>query len=62
MKKTYMSPEILMVKLDTIGMIASSQNSDLNSAPDYSEGGELSGSREDNIFDLASGLPGMPDF
>ena len=51
-----------MVKLDTIGMIASSQNSDLNSAPDYSEGGELSGSREDNIFDLASGLPGMPDF
>ena len=45
MKKTYISPKAECIKIETIGMIATS-NQSLSGATEYSGGGELSGSRE----------------
>ena len=45
MKKIYNSPELKVVKISTVTMIAGSQPVNLADAEEYTEGGELSGSR-----------------
>ena len=58
MKKTYMSPEvdIMLVKM---------QHHLLTGSKVYEDNADSSEevlTRDDDIFDLASGLPGMPDY
>ena len=45
MKKIYKSPEMKVVKISTVTMIAASKPVDLGDAEDYEGGGELSGAR-----------------
>lgn len=52
MKKQYISPKAECIKIQTIGMIATSSQS-LGGASDYSGGGELSGSRGYDDDDLS---------
>ena len=52
MKKTYKNPTIKVVKVKTIGMIATSQTQrSLSGASSYTEGGTLSGARRSSFTD-----------
>lgn len=52
MKKTYKNPTIKVVKVKTIGMIATSQTQrSLRGASSYTEGGTLSGARRSSFTD-----------
>lgn len=51
MKKIYNSPELKVVKISTVTMIAASKPVDLGGADDYEEGGELSGARRRSEWD-----------
>ena len=51
MKKIYNSPVIKVVKITTIGMIATSQTQPLSGADSYTEGGTLSGARRARFSD-----------
>jgi len=50
MKKIYNSPELKVVKIATMGMIAASAGESLGSAAEYTEGGTLSGARGYNAW------------
>jgi hypothetical protein len=51
MKKIYNSPELVVVKVSTITMIATSTPVNLKDAEEYEEGGELTGVRRHNAWD-----------
>lgn len=51
MKKIYNSPELKVVKISTVTMIAASKPVDLGDAENYEEGGELSGARRRSEWD-----------
>ena len=51
MKKIYNSPVVTVVKMQTVGMIATSTSQSLGGAPDYSGGGTLTGSRGGSWWD-----------
>ena len=51
MKKIYKSPELVVVKVSTITMIATSTPVNLKDAEEYEEGGELSGARRRSVWD-----------
>ena len=64
MKKIYNSPELVVVKVSTITMIATSTpvNLDLKDAEEYEEGGELTGVRRYNAWDDEEELEEEEDF
>lgn len=51
MKKTYFRPTIMVVKIDTVNMIAESSYDQSIPADEYSDGGTLTGSRGDGSWD-----------
>ncbi|MBQ8157919.1 MAG: hypothetical protein IJ081_02725 [Prevotella sp.] len=51
MKKIYNSPELKVVKIATMGMIAGSAEQSLSGADEFSGGGELTGSRSYDAWD-----------